>query len=573
MRFNTKNDQSVILLNILFTSINKARIITSFNSGYMIEELHLPWNNSALEALMLEIVQTGEASKVDFKRELNLDTADQLAEFLKDVAACANTYEYSYRNHGFIIVGVEHNNIVGTTFSQTADALQARIDEMVKHHIGPFIHTHVRIFTSSGKAWGVVVIPPTRNAPHVFIKDGHKRFRGDIYVRRGTTTDKAQPEDFARFFSQHLSEHSYELQRQIKDIQSALNETKRELTLLKAAFKATPNRRSDGKVNEGTKQSLKPKPLSLLEEIDEALASEEDPIKHHLIMEARKIQSFLETNTIPWVLQMPSKEDGQKLFTGIEKEASIYWMALANILNKDDKGKYDDAIIKSLGQLARYQEAPAGVSYTELGCGIRYYPLIVSLYIIFAVGAFRKREALLKKVGEMQLTRRSLYEDPYSIAYALFFIHRAGDVFQIQYDSFPNSKWCDPVASFTKILLDRMLIVNDYLWNKDVTFYIGEFLLCLLPLDVLDSKSGIPAIGHPSSGLFLYIHDSIPAIQRFLQNESGWISKIFHRPLQEILKEFDETAHKLSSGLCWTHGFVSGAVQAAFPSKSTSDVI
>ena len=148
------------------------------------EELHLPWDNDTLEKLLLKVVQTGETTKVDFKQTLNLDTAEQKAELLKDISALANSYDQAYYNYGFIIIGVKQNKLIGTSFTQEVDHLQSQIDELVKNYIGPFITTHVRIFNTEGKTWGAIVIPPTKNAPHVFIRDIHNKHRGDIYVRR-----------------------------------------------------------------------------------------------------------------------------------------------------------------------------------------------------------------------------------------------------------------------------------------------------------------------------------------------------------------------------------------------------
>ena len=158
-------------------------------------ELHLPWDNDALQALLQKIIQTGETTKVDFKRQLNITTGEHHAELLKDISALANAYDYSYRNHGFIILGVSDSKLTHTRFDQNADGLQARIDELLKNYIEPFIPTQVRIFGSGEETWGVIVIPPTRTAPHVFVKEICKRCRGEIFVRRGTTTDKANRVD------------------------------------------------------------------------------------------------------------------------------------------------------------------------------------------------------------------------------------------------------------------------------------------------------------------------------------------------------------------------------------------
>ena len=533
----------------------------------MDEELHLPWDNNALESLLLKIIQTGETTKVDFKVELNLDTADQRAELLKDISAFANTYDDAYRNHGFILIGIKNNQIIGTSFPQEVDALQASLDQLIKTYIGPFIQTHVRAFNSDGKTWGVIVIPPTRKAPHVFIKDIANKYRGDIYVRRGTITEKAMPEDYPRFFRLYVDEYTYELKQQLGNLRFELNEIEKKLDLVK---KEKQKALSLEKPEVDTKKVLEKKAsLNLLQEIENAFFLEEDPIKHGLIKEARKIQSFLESNSIPWALQIPSREDGEKLLRNIEEISEIYWAALINIVLKDEKGKYDEAIIQSLGYLARYYEAPVGTSYNNLGINIRYYPLIVSLYIIFIVGAFKKRQTLLKKVADIELLRRSLYEEPYHIAYSLFFIRRAEEVFQTQHGGYPKSRWCDAVASYTKTLLDRKVHIDDCFWDKDANFYIGEFLLSLLPLDIIDKNTGTPIIGHPSSGLFIYINDSIPAIRRFLKNENKWVAKIFRRPFEDILKEFDETEKKLERrGGCWAEGFVSGAFETVFPEKA-----
>ena len=97
------------------------------------EELHLPWDNDTLEKLLLKVVQTGETTKVDFKQTLNLDTAEQKAELLKDISALANSYDQAYYNYGFIIIGVKQNKLIGTSFTQEVDHLQSHIDELVKN--------------------------------------------------------------------------------------------------------------------------------------------------------------------------------------------------------------------------------------------------------------------------------------------------------------------------------------------------------------------------------------------------------------------------------------------------------
>ena len=160
------------------------------------DELHLPWEPAALETLLRKVLTLGETTKVDLKSAFDTSDVQHQGEFLKDIAAIANTYSPDYLNHGFLVFGTDQGQIVGCAFPNSIDHIQASIDDLVKKHLAPFIRTHLYFFTDGETQWGVLVVPPTRNAPHVFIADSHKRARGDVYVRSGTTTAKAQPEDY-----------------------------------------------------------------------------------------------------------------------------------------------------------------------------------------------------------------------------------------------------------------------------------------------------------------------------------------------------------------------------------------
>src|SRR3989344_5060985 len=105
----------------------------------MEEELHLPWDQDTLETLLRKVVSIGENTKVDLKRSFDLSIVQQQAELLKDISALANTYDYHYKNYGFILFGVAETEITYTTFPSNKDHLQATIDDLVKKYIGPFI--------------------------------------------------------------------------------------------------------------------------------------------------------------------------------------------------------------------------------------------------------------------------------------------------------------------------------------------------------------------------------------------------------------------------------------------------
>jgi hypothetical protein len=532
--------------------------------------LHLPWTSDELKSLLRKIIEIDETTKVDFKRELKINTAAEKAELLKDISAIANTYDHNYFNYGFLLIGVEKHKVIGSMLleNETDDHLRSTIDQIISHHIGPFIQTQIEIFNDDGKYWGAIIIPPTQMVPHVFVNDIANKNRGDIYVRRGTTTEKALPEDYARFFAMHLEELRYEIRHQIDNLRFELNDVKQNLnTASQLKQELIPETQSVPPQKEIEENFIKKRvELNLLQKIDERFSAREDPIKKGLMKEADKIQKLLASDIIDWSLQVPSKEEGEKLFNTINKEAEIYWQSLAKIILKDDEENYNEAIIKSLEYLAHYHEPPIGKPFTDFGQYIRYYPLIVSLYIIFTVGVFKKKDRLLKKISEIELTGKSFYEGPISIAYSLFFIRRAGEIFQTQYEEYPSRRWYDPISSYIKLLFNQKINIEDYFWNQDANFFVGEFLLSLLPLDVIDKNTGKPIFDHPSSGLYLYTSESISIIQRFLRNERDWIKEIFHWPLEDILKRFDNTATKktiLGIGM----GFVSGAFQSTYPEK------
>jgi hypothetical protein len=530
------------------------------------DDLHIPWTNDALEELLRQIINTGETTKVDFKSLIDLTDTPQQGEVLKDISAMANSYDYSYKNHGFIILGITQNAISGAHFKQTADGLQASIDDLIKKYIEPFIPTQVRIFSEGATAWGVIVIPPTRLAPHAFSKDIHKRYRGDVYVRRGTTTEKAQNSDYIRFFRMHIDEQTFDLRQQLKSQQDEINDIRKEL-LTKNSSKRISHTKTSGTKNDSPEKNIvtqEKKSQNLLEEIDAAFVTEVDPIKAGLFEEIKKINALLDGQEISWNIHISDKQAGEQILNKIEEISKPFWIALATLIEKDEKGKFEDTIIQVLSLLSRKYQSPNGTYYTDMGIYIRYYPLVVSLYIVFILGTFRKRNTLLKRVKNLQLATRSIYEEATSITYALFYVRRASDIFQTRRADYPHQKWCDAVASCIKALLDQIINIPEFYGDQNQYFFSGEFLLSLTPIDVKD-------IGHLSSGLYIFMSESQPAISRFLTKEIRWIEKVFDSPMKDILNNFDKNARNISySGGCIGSGFQGGAEKIAYPENITT---
>ena len=194
--------------------------------------LHIPWSNEELENLLRRVVNTSETTKVDFKSAFAIGTAAEKAELVKDIQSFANSFDPAYYNHGFIILGAKQGALTFTKFDQNADKMQATMDQIVREHVGPFVPTQVRQFGDGANAWGVVVVPPSRGVPHIFVRDTEKYRRGDVYVRLGTTTTKAEPPDFTRFYGVHLENHTQDIREQLRVAQRELSQMRADLLTL-----------------------------------------------------------------------------------------------------------------------------------------------------------------------------------------------------------------------------------------------------------------------------------------------------------------------------------------------------
>jgi hypothetical protein len=536
--------------------------------------LHTPWTRDTLKELLQKIILTTETNKIDFKRDFSLSDSKQKGEFLKDVSAIANSYDVNYQNHGFIIFGIYQNRITFCSFPGNEDHIQATIDELIREYLGSFFSTQFYIFDKEGKKWGVLVIPPTRNAPHVFIKDTSNQSRGDIYVRVGTTTSKASPVDFSRFFRQYIEEYDNGLQYKIGNLQNQISILSKKLEKrIKTDFVSKKGKELTTETTEIEQNSKSGDNKPISEVIDGILAKEESIIAKGLLQEAKKINEFLMTNEIPWDAFLKDRNFSEPLISKIEEISNEYWVSVIKLLAKDDKGLYDDCLVKSVKYLSVTWDLIPGIgSYTEAGKNIRYFPLVVTLYLIFILGVANKKDKLLKRILSIKLRTRSHYEEPLPIVYALFLIRSATNFFDPFYEQFPRGRWCDAVATYTKLLIDRILVFDDMFWDNDAEFFKGEFVLCLSPLNITELISKITIVERPSSGLYLFMPVANPVISRFLKEENDWLSKVFERPLKEILIGFDKIVGKIAyRDGCFGEGFAGGASRIVYPElpKST----
>ena len=117
-------------------------------------------------------------------------------EFIKDVAAIANACASSY---GFVVYGADPRQpdpIIGiTTHYDDAD-----LQQLAKGKIEPvpeFLYYEV---STGPKTLGVLQVKPTRLRPHIISVDLGKVRKGQILIRRGSSTDGVNMKDLFEFF-------------------------------------------------------------------------------------------------------------------------------------------------------------------------------------------------------------------------------------------------------------------------------------------------------------------------------------------------------------------------------------
>lgn len=125
-------------------------------------------------------------------------TDAEKSELLKDILSFANAWR---RSDAFIMIGVEDvkggkNKVVGITELFDDATLQQFINSKTQR---PITFSY-RNYSLEGKTIGLIHIPVQRR-PFYLIKDYGKLVKHIVYIRRGTSTAKADPEEIAQIGS------------------------------------------------------------------------------------------------------------------------------------------------------------------------------------------------------------------------------------------------------------------------------------------------------------------------------------------------------------------------------------
>jgi Putative DNA-binding domain len=157
------------------------------------------WNEITLQEIK-NFVSTNqeENQRLEFKREVNLETRDSRKEFVTDVCALANTHG------GNIIIGVDESNgeasdLPGIALTD-ADAYKTRIEQILRENLEPKLTgISVKHFMLD-ESRGVVVIHIPRSS-----RPPHRAMDGRFYMRANTAKYDVSVEQLRQIFTQGAS--------------------------------------------------------------------------------------------------------------------------------------------------------------------------------------------------------------------------------------------------------------------------------------------------------------------------------------------------------------------------------
>jgi len=149
--------------------------------------------------LMEELLNESEGTTLDFKREqyqfVGISDDDKKSELLKDILAFANAWR---RTDGYILIGVEEvkggrSKVVGITSHLDDASLQQFVNSKTQR---PVVFSYEE-FTFEGVPVGVIKVP-IQDRPLYLVKNYGKLEKKIVYIRRGSATDTADPDEVAK---------------------------------------------------------------------------------------------------------------------------------------------------------------------------------------------------------------------------------------------------------------------------------------------------------------------------------------------------------------------------------------
>ena len=150
-----------------------------------------------IDEILQVLAKTPEQAVFDWKQDFVHPTDDEArGELIKDIAAIANASALSY---GFIFYGVDPRRpepLVGITKSYD----DSRLQQLIQGKLEPapsFLYYEV---SAGPKTVAVIQVAPSKKRPYIIRADIGRIRKGQIVIRRGSSTDGVTLDDLAEFF-------------------------------------------------------------------------------------------------------------------------------------------------------------------------------------------------------------------------------------------------------------------------------------------------------------------------------------------------------------------------------------
>jgi hypothetical protein len=524
-------------------------------------------NPERVRTIALSLVEGKvEHGKVDFKRAFAVTTAEEKSEFCKDLSAIANTDDDRLEGYGFIVLGAEPGNLVGgigAWASGKLDNFSAALTTIAKGYLAPLPIFSLMAFEDQDVGhWGVIVIPPSSNQPHIFIREhAGNPSKHEWFVRLNDTTEKAGALDYARVLQKAIHRSTRPLEAEVQRLALKL-ELAEDARVSSASFLAALGnlKSKDAQQDLGDARgrlqelpALLRRELSTQESRAEDLLAEEALGVRALMLDARPENPTRSNSNDP--------AEPLRAIDYMEGQTRRFAEAIATIARYDSGLRYSAAVADAFDIIA---EQPQIVSpFWDNAEDMRLYPLVLAIYALAVVAAARQDGRLLRRVldCECRLWRND------EVVPLIWAVHTNRNAFGI-------FNWAMRAVQFQPIAQRMLTIIPAWcaplIPGKDAErcFYQAEFALALehMRLDTpLDGR------GTPLAGAYLYAAKGEAAVLGMLRRGSPLLEALFGDKVEALLMEFDRNITRVVHRDAYQRNFSKKKVASAWRRRGTEE--
>ncbi|WP_114313559.1 AlbA family DNA-binding domain-containing protein [Thermus caldifontis] len=382
-----------------------------------------------VKAEALHLLGRNEGPKVEFKRSYPGD--DKMAKL---VSAIANTDDTDggiyanekFRNHGFILIGVEGGQVVGYDawepgFGSPQEAsneekVKDKLEQKLKNLIAPLPVFEVYKFAENGVTFWVVLIRPSIDQPHVYDPQGS----ASVWVRVGSNITPARAQDYDRFRRNFVSALRQEFAGRMDALDNRISRLSGRIDALDGLFGSSlgdffrtftstlskENRsRSARNIPQATTNGaelsrLGKKDFSLEEVVRSMMPL--DPIEEALNKEAGDLWEAL--SQLSWTF-----EDDTELAEAIEKvekHTLPFLRGLGTLVERDYEERYANVTLNVLQGLSALGAVPDFITrYSLVAPKVRLYALLLTVYHVGILAYFHSRPRYLSVLSYLTYGR------------------------------------------------------------------------------------------------------------------------------------------------------------------------